>query len=419
MDFEDSPEEAAFRAEARAWLEANVPPPPDDADSGESIYFADVDDKEAVVRGKSWLKTLYEGGWAGLSWPKEYGGREVSMMERIIWGQECGKAGAPTSINSIGEGMCGPTIITHGSEEQKKRYLAPLLAGDEIWCQLFSEPDAGSDVSSVKTRADRDGDEWIINGQKIWTSGAHYADFGVVICRSNWDVPKHAGITYFIVDMHAPGVDIRPLRQMTGGASFNEVFFTDVRVHDSERVGPVDGGWQIAVTTLMNERMSIGAGSAAGGGFGLDDLLDRMREADVSGRRPADDPLVRQAAMRLYIESKILQYTGFRAISKLAKGAIPGPEGSSGKLLLSTLTRRAADLMSATMGMGLTLAGDSAPDGGMSAQMFLFMPALPIAGGTDEVQKNIIGERVLGLPREPRGDKDVPFKDIPTGTLAS
>lgn len=416
MDFEDSPSEAAFREEARAWLAANVPDRSDER-GGESLVFVDVDDTESVTRGKVWLKTLHDGGWAGLSWPKAYGGRECTLMERIIWGQESGKAGAPSSINTVGEGMAGPTIISHGSEEQKGRYLEPLLKGEEIWCQLFSEPDAGSDVSAVKTRADRDGDEWIVNGQKIWTSGAHYSDWGVLICRTNWDVPKHAGITYFIVDMHAPGVEIRPLRQMTGGASFNEVFFTDVRIPDSLRMGAVDGGWQIAVTTLMNERMSIGTGSASGG-FGLEELLARMREPDSSGRRSGDNALIRQLAMQLYIESKILQFTGYRAISKLAQGGIPGPEGSSGKLLLSTLTKHASELMAATMGMDLTLMGDSAKDGGNAASLFLFMPALPIAGGTDEVQKNIVGERVLGLPREPRADKDVPFKDIPTGMLA-
>ncbi|RIK04709.1 MAG: acyl-CoA dehydrogenase [Acidobacteria bacterium] len=407
MDFDDTPEEAAFRAEAREWLEANVP---EATGSGESLVFADVDDKEAVVRGKAWLKTLFEGGWAGLSWPKQYGGRDCSLMERVIWSQECAKAGAPSSINTVGEGMAGPTIISHGTDEHKERFLPPLLAGDEIWCQLFSEPDAGSDVSAVKTKAVRDGDEWIVTGQKIWTSGAHYSDWGVLICRTNWDVPKHAGITYFIVDMHLPGVDIRPLRQMTGGASFNEVFFDEVRIPDSLRMGPIDGGWQIAVTTLMNERMSIGTGSAAGG-FGADEMLSHLSEPDATGRRRSDDPVVRQLAMRLYSESKILQWTGFRAISKLAKGAIPGPEGSAGKLTLSRITKLAGDLMTASMGMRLVC--DVFPEDEAASAMFLFMPALPIAGGTDEVQKNIIGERVLQLAREPRVDKDVPFKDIP------
>lgn len=406
LDFEDSPQEAEFRAEARKWLEANVP---EARASGESLVFADVDDKEAVVLGKKWLKTLYEGGWAGLSWPREYGGRECTLMEQVIWQQECARAGAPPSINTVGEGMAGPTIISHGTKEQKERFLQPLLAGDEIWCQLFSEPGAGSDVSAVTTRAVKDGEEWVITGQKIWTSGAHYSDWGVLIARSNWDVPKHAGITYFIVDMHASGVEVRPLRQMTGGASFNEVFLDEVRVPDNYRVGPVEGGWQVAITTLMNERMSIGTGSAAGG-FSSDEMIEQITRRDSSGRRLADNPVVRQLAMRMYSESKILQWTGYRAISKLARGAIPGPEGSAGKLTLSRIARLAGEFM--TVSMGMRLVTDISPEDDAARSLFLFLPALPIAGGTDEVQKNIIGERVLQLPREPRLDKDIPFKEI-------
>lgn len=407
MDFDDTAEEAAFRAEARDWLKENVPGV---HRSSESTIFVDVGDTEAVLRGKAWLKTLYNGGWAGLSWPKQYGGRDCSIMERVIWSQECGKAGAPASINTVGEGMVGPTIIAHGSDKHKKRFLPPLLSGDEIWCQLFSEPDAGSDIAAIKTGAVRDGDEWVVNGQKVWTSGAHYSDWGVLICRTNWDVPKHAGITYFIVDMHSEGVEVRPLRQMTGGASFNEVFFHEVRIPDDLRVGPVDGGWQIAVTTLMNERMSLSTAAGAGG-FKTDEMLAPLTVLDSTGRRRADDPVIRQTAMRLYSESKILQWTGFRAISKLAKGSIPGPEGSAGKLALSRILKLSSDLMTKSMGMRLVCA--ATPDDERESAIFLFMPGVAIGGGTDEVQKNIIGERILQLPREPRTDKDVAFKDTP------
>src|SRR5207302_4868521 len=328
----------------------------------------------------------------------------LGISQRIVWGQEAAAAGAPPTINIIGEGMAGPTIIAHGTEDQKQRYLKPLLKGDEIWCQLFSEPAAGSDVAAVTTRAVRDGDEWVVNGQKVWTSAAHYADFGILLARSNWDVPKHRGCTYFIVDMHAPGVTVRPLRQMTGGASFNEVFMDDVRIPDTMRVDAEGNGWAVAVTTLMNERMSIGV-NLSGSGFGYDRVLEELRERGV-----ADDANVRQLAAQLYIESKCLQYLGYRSVSKLMQGAIPGPEGSVAKLAITGLARKADRLLDALRGPG-AMVRDRYTD------MQLIIPALSIAGGPDEGLHNIIGERVLGLPGEPRVDKDVPFKDVPVGTL--
>jgi alkylation response protein AidB-like acyl-CoA dehydrogenase len=407
VNFEDSPEDAAFRTEARKWLEASVGSFRIDADrGGESLIFADVSDTEYVARGRAWQQVLFDGGYAGLGWPKECGGRALPLSQRIIWGQEAAAAGAPPTINVIGEGMAGPTIIAHGTEEQKKRYLEPLLRGDEIWCQLFSEPAAGSDVAAVTTKAERDGDEWVVNGQKVWTSAAHYADFGILLARSNWDVPKHRGCTYFIVDMRSPGVTVRPLRQMTGGASFNEVFFDGVRIPDAQRVDQEGNGWAVAVTTLMNERMSIGVNLGGGMGGGYDRMLTELRE-----RGAAKDAVVRQLAARVYIESKCLQYLGYRAVSKLMQGQIPGPEGSVAKLALGQLARRAVGLLAVMRGPAAML-HDQYTD------IELWAPAISIAGGTDEVLKNIIGERVLGLPGEPRLDKDVPFRDVPVGTLA-
>ena len=406
MDFDDSPEDAAFRVEARAWLEAHVGPFRVERDrGGESLIFADVNDTAYVERGKAWQRVLFDGGYAGLSWPQEYGGRGLGMSQRIVWSQEANAAGAPPSVNIIGEGMAGPTIIAHGTDEQKQRYLERLLRGDEIWCQLFSEPAAGSDVAAVTTRADRDGDEWVVSGQKVWTSAAHYAQFGILLARSDWDVPKHRGCTYFIVDMHAPGVTVRPLRQMTGGASFNEVFFDDVRVPDSQRVGAIGNGWAVAVTTLMNERMSIGVNLGGGAGFGYDRVLGELRDRGV-----ADDPNVRQLAARIYIESKCLEYLGYRAVSKLLAGQIPGPEGSVAKLAVTRVARKASQLLDALRGPGTMVRDDY-------TEMQLWIPAISIAGGTDEVLRNIVGERVLGLPGEPRVDKDVAFRDVPVGAL--
>jgi alkylation response protein AidB-like acyl-CoA dehydrogenase len=405
MDFDDTPEDAAFRGEARAWLAEHVGPFKIDPDrGGESLIFADVEDTDYVVRGKAWQQVLFGGGFAGLGWPVEFGGRGLPISQRIVWGQEASAAGAPPTINVIGEGMAGPTIITHGSEEQKRRYLEPLLRGDEIWCQLFSEPAAGSDVAAVTTRAQRDGDEWIVDGQKVWTSAAHYADFGILLARSNWDVPKHRGCTYFIVDMKTPGVTVRPLRQMTGGASFNEVFLDGVRIPDAQRVDAEGNGWAVAITTLMNERLSIGA-NLGGGSFGYERMISELRERGV-----ADDPHVRQLAAQIYIESKCLQYLGYRAVSKLMQGQIPGAEGSVAKLLLGSTARKADRLLDAMRGPAATL-HDRFTD------LQLFIPAIAIAGGTDEVLRNIIGERVLGLQGEPRVDKDVPFREVPVGTL--
>ena len=404
MDVADSAEEAAFRAEARAWLAAHVGPYRVDVDpDSPSLVFADVSDTAHAERGRAWQRELFDGGWAGLGWPVAFGGRDLPIPLRAIWAVEAAAAGAPPPINLIGEGMAGPTLMAHGTEGQQRRFLPPMLTGDEVWCQLFSEPDAGSDMAAVTTTAVRSsGGDWIVEGHKIWTSAAHYADFGILLARTDWDAPKHRGCTYFVVDMTDPGVSTRPLRQMTGGAAFNEVTLEGARVPDANRVGAEGDGWAVAVTTLMHERLNLGLGLARVGG-GTERLL-----ADISRRGLGDDPLVRQLAAQLVIDARCVQYLGWRIVSKLAAGEIPGPEGSVAKLASARVSRRWDELADAMRGAGAMLHDEY-------TLLQLWVPATRIAGGTDEILKNVIAERVLGLPPEPRADKDVPFKDVPRG----
>ncbi len=299
----------------------------------------------------------------------------------------------------VGVGMAGPTLIAHGSEEQKRRFLDPMLRGDEIWCQLFSEPGAGSDLAAVATRARRDGDEWVLTGQKTWCSGGHYSDWGILLARTDPKRPKHEGISYFLVDMRSPGIEIRPLRQMNGQAHFNEVFLEDVRVPDAHRVGPEGFGWKAAMTTLMNERMAIGGIEKM---FSFEHLAEHAR-----ANRDRIDPVMRDELARLYSWVRTLELLNARVITKLGKGQIPDAESSVMKLAVARIVSRSADLALRLLGP------DALTRRGRWQEQFLFAPALHIAGGTDEIQKNVAAERVLGLPREPRGDRDVPFEKLP------
>ena len=305
--------------------------------------------------------------------------------------------------------MIGPTIMTHGTEEQKDRFLPKMLEGSEVWCQLWSEPNAGSDVASLETRAERAGGDWVLNGQKVWTTGAHFCDWGLIIARTDPEAPKHRGITCFIVDMHATGVDVRPLRQINGAAGFNEVFFTDVRVPDTQRVGDINDGWRVALTTLMNERFAIGVGGGSGGT--LTPLFRLAQKTPSNGVTAFDDAAIRQDLAKAYIDGRLLSLTGYRSLTKIAKGGIPGPEGSAMKLVGTKLASQLADTASKILGQSSVLLGDDAPDAGVWANAWLSAPGIHIAGGTDEIMKNIIGERVLGLPKEPQVDKDVPFRE--------
>ena len=413
MDFRDSPEEAAFRAEVRTWLDAHARRlgPDERATGSVSALLSEgsADTPQQIARAQAWQRTMAEGGWAGLTWPEAYGGRDLEPVQLVIFNDELQNYDVPPNVFGIGLGMIGPTIIAHGTEEQKQRYLPPMLSGVQIWCQLWSEPNAGSDIASLQTRAIRDDDGWVLNGQKVWTSGAHYAHLGLIIARTDLEAPRHRGITCFIVHMNDDGVEPRPLKQMTGGANFNEVFLTDVRVPDADRVGDVNDGWRVALTVLMNERSSVA------GGLNLGSLIDPLVEL-ARERSVIDNSHVRQNVADLYIRAKLLTLTAYRALTKLAKGSIPGPEGSIAKLvwsdLMTDIGRRGIDVL----GLAGSLVGSDAPDEGMWTATHLMAPGIHLGGGTDEVMRNIIGERVLGLPKEPSTDKGIPFRELLVGT---
>jgi alkylation response protein AidB-like acyl-CoA dehydrogenase len=412
-----------FRSRARAFLAEHAAPrrapAPDDVDGdghGDGGGEAPVArDDEGVARAKAFQAALFDAGLAGITWPAEYGGQGLTSREQQIWNEEAAGYELPTGPFTIGHGMCGPTLLSMGTEEQKQRYIRPMLRGDEIWSQLFSEPGAGSDVASLQTRAVRDGDEWIVNGQKVWTSGAHYSDFGILIARTDPDQPKHRGISMFVLDMKAPGVTIRPLRQITGTSNFNEVFFDDVRIPHENLVGEVNEGWRGAITMLMNERVALGAGGGGGGrvpGWQALHKLARQRGID-------SDPVVRQELVELYIRQRVLGYVGLRIREAVKAGRAPGPEGSIAKLSSSMLAWRRGQLAMQIAGATGTAWNAEDRQGNRWSNLILMAPASSIAGGTDQIQRNIIGERVLGLPKEPQVDRDIPFRDLKVGTQTS
>ena len=393
MDFHDSPGEAAFRAEACAFLEAHAPTERVDP------HAPDLDLEAYIVRERAWQHVLDAHNWSAIGWPRAYGGRDAAPVEQIVWNQERGKRGLSENIFIVGIGMAGPTIIAHGTEEQKARYLPPMRRGDETWCQLYSEPGSGSDLASLSTRAVRDGDDWLITGQKVWTSHAHLMDYGILLARTNPDVVKHAGITFFLLDMKAAGVTLRPLVAMTGQEHFNEVFLDEVRVPDRRRVGPIGGGWKVAMTTLMNERAALGGADLM---VDLDPLIVLMRRFPERA-----GGVVRDELAQLKIDRKALELLNARMITRLSRGESPAAEASIAKLLVGSLLSRIADL-------GMRLAGPEALRAeGPWQSRFLFAPAHHIAGGTDQVQKTIVAERILGMPRGPRPDRDVPWRELP------
>jgi len=412
MDFNDSPEEAAYRTKARAWLDANATLRDPNAIKGGMLDEAEG--HGMLDKAKAWQAKKHDAGWACLRWPKEYGGQEATAIESVIFTQEEARYELPPSIYGIGHGMLGPTIMSHGTDEQKERFLPSMVHGDEVWCQLFSEPDAGSDLAGLKTSATKDGDDWIINGQKIWTTGAQFCKWGMLVARSDTNVAKHAGITYFIVDMEAPGVDIRPIRQINGAKGFNEVFFTDARTPDTNRVGAVGDGWRVAITTLMNERSSIGSG--LGGGGGISDLIKLAKEVELNGRPAIEDGAVRQQIASFAVRKSGLKYTGQRGLSALSQGQTPGPEASIGKLVAAIQGLEIGAFGMDLQGSAGLLSGADALGDPVWQNAWMSMPGLRLAGGTDEILRNIISERVLGMPGEPRMDKGKPFKDIPSGT---
>ncbi|MCC7077225.1 MAG: acyl-CoA dehydrogenase family protein [Acidimicrobiia bacterium] len=390
MDLKDSPAEAAFRKEAVAFLEEH-------ASFVRHLDMSHGEWEPMVATLTRWQHILFEHGWAAITWPAEYGGRGCGPVEQIIWNQECSRFGVPASINIVGIGMAGPAIIAHGTDVQRERFLPRILDGEEIWCQLFSEPDAGSDLAAVRTRAVRDGDSWVVSGQKVWSSGAHFAQRGILLTRTDPTLPKHGGITFFLLDMQSPGVTVRPLRQITGEAHFNEVFLDEVRIPDSDRVGDPAGGWPVAVTTIMHERMTLG-GSL--GVFQRDDLVDLARAATPL------DPVVRDRIMRVYSRDRCLDFLNARVISKLGAGQVPTAEGSIAKLCAARVFTDAADV-------ALTVLGPPAlTDENPWQRLLLIAPGIHLGGGTDEVQRNAVAERVLGLPREADRSRTDPFADV-------
>ena len=411
MNFDDTPQEAAFRAEARAWIAANAPREFEDELRRASLGRIQLRSANILDVAKAWQKKKADAGWAVPHWPKEYGGRGASPIERVIWQQEEGVFGKLGALFIIGQGMCGPTMMAYATEEQKRHYLPPLASGENIWCQLFSEPSGGSDVAGLRTRAEKDGDDWVINGQKIWTSGAHYSDYGILITRNDPNVAKHKGLTMFFLDMKSPGVEVKPIKQANGQAEFNEVYFTNVRIPDAQRLGGVGDGWNVSLTTLMNERMSIGANVATG----LPELFDYACNLMLEDGLAIDDRAVRSKIATWAVRTSGLKYTSYRAISALSKGERPGPENSIGKLvsasMLQEIATYAVDLQGAK---GVLNGPDDAEIAGKFQAMLLRSPATRVEGGTDEILRNIIAERVLGLPGDIRVDKDVPFNKIPT-----
>jgi acyl-CoA dehydrogenase len=413
MNFDDTPAEAAFRARVRKWLDENAPwelePELRQAGFG-SNGLTSID---PIVASKAWQKKKAAAGYACPHWPTEFGGGGFSPIERVIWGQEEGVFGTLTGLFIIGQGMCGPTVMEWGNDEAKRSLLPPLASGEQIWCQLFSEPAGGSDLAGLRTRAEKATDgsgDWIINGQKIWTSGAQHSDWGLLITRTDPGVAKHKGLTMFYLNMKSPGVEIRPIKQVNGQSGFNEVYFTDVRIPDSQRLGAVGQGWHVSLTTLMNERLSIGSGMPTG----YQELFDYCLNAEVDGAPAVENPMVRSRLATYAVRASGLKYTGMRAITALSKGQTPGPENSIGKLVAGASMQELAMFALDLQGQGGVMMGGDAEAGGRFQAMLLRSPATRIEGGSDEILRNIIAERVLGLPGDIRVDKDVPFRDIPT-----
>ncbi|MFC3172787.1 acyl-CoA dehydrogenase family protein [Novosphingobium bradum] len=406
MNFDDTPAEAAFRAEARAWLDANAP-----ANAAELLRNSDLSD--LVAESKVWQGKKAAAGYACLRWPTEYGGGGRAPIDEAIWRQEEGPLTKLGAVFGIGQGMCGPTVMHWASEEVRRERLPKLASGEEIWCQLFSEPSAGSDVAALRTRAEqaKDGSgDWIINGQKIWTSGAHYCDWGLLLARTDPTAPKHKGLTMFYVDMKSAGIEARPIRQANGQSEFNEVYFTDVRLPDSQRLGPVGSGWKVSVTTLMNERMAIGARIVTG----FPEMVEFLRHFETVDGPALADRAVRSRLAAMAARDSGIRFTSLRAQSSISRGEEPGPENSVGKLAAGAFKQEmlmfALDLQGQA---GALVDPAEAPGAGSIQAQLMTVPAMRIAGGTDEILRNIIAERVLGLPLEPRVDKDMPFNQIP------
>jgi alkylation response protein AidB-like acyl-CoA dehydrogenase len=397
VDLNDTPEQAAYRQQVRSWLEEHKAEAP--VLEGPDALAED----EVIPARRAWQRKLAEGGLAGATWPKEYGGQGLGPIEQVIISQEIARAGVPGILDVIGVGMLGPTIIAHGTEEQKSRYLGPMLHGDEVWCQLFSEPAAGSDLAGIQTRAKKDDGGWRLTGQKVWTTNAQFAAYGLILARTDADVPKHKGLTMFILPMDAEGVTVRGLRQISGEAEFNEVFLDDVRLDDDLVVGQVGNGWGTALTTLMFERVTIGFGSE-GMGYRPQRFADAIASDPVASR----DGEVRQRLGHIATELLAVRFTSYRMLSALQQGQIPGPEAGLSKITTVNAGIAACELVADALGPDALREDVENP----FAYHTSFLPGLKSAGGTEEILRNTIGERVLGLPPEPRLDKGIPFSEL-------
>ena len=405
MDFNDTSEENSFRLEVRDWLKNNA-----NQDKKSAGYVLD-EEVGALARAREWQAKKAEAGYAAITWSEEFGGLGGTSIQSVIYSQEEAKYNVPTGFFDIGLGMCIPTMMAWATKEQNERYVAPALYGKEIWCQLFSEPSAGSDVAGVRTKAEKDGDDWVINGQKVWTSGAHFCDFGIIVVRTDPNVPKHKGLSFFFLDMKSPGIEIKPIKQISGGSNFNEVFFTDVRVSDSQRLGEVGEGWKVALTTLMNERLAIGVPKSAD----YPSLTQLAKDVVLNNKPAIKNDLVRSKIADWYVQSEGLKYTKMRSLTSLSKGETPGPESSIGKVVsapkMQDLASFAMDLQGAA---GILNDPDIALMHSIFQNQWMSAAGYRIAGGTDEILRNIVAERVLGLPQDVRVDKTAPFNELAT-----
>ncbi len=405
MDFEDTPDQAEFRSKARAWLDAN-------AQRRNDKLLRGMEGEAAFLEAKEWYAKKAQAGFACLTWPTEYGGAGLTSLYEVIWAQEVENYLTRDSHFVIGIGNCGPAIM-HFAEEQQKRELLPRMASaEDVWCQLFSEPCAGSDVAGLRTRAEQHDDHWLLNGQKIWTSGAQHSDYGVVLTRTDPTISKYRGLTLFMIDMRQDGVEVRPIKQMDGGQHFNEVFFNDAVVPDNYRLGEIGGGWTGALTVLMSERLAISGVQPTG----FPQFLDLVKSLELNGEPIANDPLVRERLATWYTQYAGLQAVYKRMITAVAKGGIAGAEASMGKLVGAVMNQEIANFVCQLFGQaGIIQDEQLSPEQAHFQKTVLFSPGIRLAGGTDEVMRNILAEQVLGLPQEPRADKGMAFQDIPTG----
>jgi alkylation response protein AidB-like acyl-CoA dehydrogenase len=404
-DVDTTAYEEAFRTRVRDFLDRHAGRKAGGEQSARGL------DEKTVPRARAYQDALFRAGLAGLTWPREYGGQGLPARYQAVFTEEVADYDVPADVFTIGFGTCIPTLLAHGTAQQKHRYVRPAARGQEIWCQLLSEPAAGSDLGSLRSTAAHDGNEWVLNGQKVWTTGAQYCQFGLVLARTDPDLPKHRGLSMFILNMRAPGVTIRPLRQMSGAAEFNEVFFDGVRIPADQLVAAPGDGWQVLLTNLMNERIAIGTRRSTEQVAPLALVaahLDLARQRGIS-----EDPTVRQELSDLLIRSWVLDMVGMRIRGAVAAGRSPGPEGSIAKLARSLLARRSAELACRLAGPSAIAWAPKDSNAEQPSQLMLLAPTLSIAGGTSEVMRNILGERVLGLPKEPQLDRDVPFRDLP------